>query len=285
MSRSALLLGAMVLAGCIAAAPADATVTLSSTPATLFGFSFGTFDLSPYLHDAQGRTFAISAATLSAQVHSDPNYGAPTTTTVDTSGSPTLISFNPLVFQLNTSRVVTTTYIDAVADKITLSNGLFDPSAQSVTGAVSQVLDTTETTDGGFIDAPAGIPGITNHITVTDVTIRHAIYGSLDLSEVFTAASLGVANLSQSVNYFLLPDGVGFGSIPGFPGIPGLPGGDPSPPSQFSIDSVTFAFDRTQTGGPPPTTGGIPEPASWALMILGFGAVGATLRRRQGLVA
>lgn len=27
-------------------------------------------------------------------------------------------------------------------------------------------------------------------------------------------------------------------------------------------------------------TGGVPEPASWALMILGFGAVGATLRRR-----
>ena len=27
----------------------------------------------------------------------------------------------------------------------------------------------------------------------------------------------------------------------------------------------------------------VPEPATWALMILGFGAVGATLRQRRGL--
>jgi hypothetical protein len=32
---------------------------------------------------------------------------------------------------------------------------------------------------------------------------------------------------------------------------------------------------------PGQTTGGVPEPASWALMILGFGAVGALMRRRQ----
>ena len=31
---------------------------------------------------------------------------------------------------------------------------------------------------------------------------------------------------------------------------------------------------------PGQTTGGVPEPASWALMILGFGAVGAMMRRR-----
>jgi len=30
-------------------------------------------------------------------------------------------------------------------------------------------------------------------------------------------------------------------------------------------------------------TGGIPEPQTWAMMILGFGAVGALLRRRRGL--
>ena len=30
-----------------------------------------------------------------------------------------------------------------------------------------------------------------------------------------------------------------------------------------------------------PATGGVPEPASWALMILGFGGVGASLRRRS----
>jgi hypothetical protein len=32
-----------------------------------------------------------------------------------------------------------------------------------------------------------------------------------------------------------------------------------------------------------PATGGVPEPASWALMILGFGAAGSALRRRRAL--
>jgi hypothetical protein len=32
----------------------------------------------------------------------------------------------------------------------------------------------------------------------------------------------------------------------------------------------------------PPTTGGVPEPESWALMILGFGLIGTSLRRQHG---
>lgn len=31
--------------------------------------------------------------------------------------------------------------------------------------------------------------------------------------------------------------------------------------------------------------GGVPEPATWAMMLMGFFGLGATLRRRQGLVA
>lgn len=39
----------------------------------------------------------------------------------------------------------------------------------------------------------------------------------------------------------------------------------------------------TITGGLP--TGGVPEPASWALMIAGFGLMGAALRRRKPAIA
>lgn len=35
----------------------------------------------------------------------------------------------------------------------------------------------------------------------------------------------------------------------------------------------------------PATVGGVPEPATWSLMILGFGALGATLRRRREVAA
>jgi PEP-CTERM motif len=36
---------------------------------------------------------------------------------------------------------------------------------------------------------------------------------------------------------------------------------------------------------PPPPVGGVPEPATWALMISGFGMAGAALRRRSRLAA
>lgn len=44
----------------------------------------------------------------------------------------------------------------------------------------------------------------------------------------------------------------------------------------------TYALNLTGTvGGRAIPEGGVPEPSSWALMILGFGAVGATIRRRR----
>ncbi len=45
----------------------------------------------------------------------------------------------------------------------------------------------------------------------------------------------------------------------------------------FGIDNVNFTLNAAP--------GAVPEPATWALMILGFGAVGATMRRRARSVA
>lgn len=54
-----------------------------------------------------------------------------------------------------------------------------------------------------------------------------------------------------------------------------------------SLDSFgavsTGSFEAAIGGGG--GQGGVPEPASWALMILGFGAVGLTLRRRRTAIA
>jgi hypothetical protein len=61
------------------------------------------------------------------------------------------------------------------------------------------------------------------------------------------------------------------------------------------VDSLTgnesgFAFpigpfSHDVTGGTAVGVAGVPEPAAWALMILGFGGVGATLRRRRTVSA
>ena len=54
------------------------------------------------------------------------------------------------------------------------------------------------------------------------------------------------------------------------------------------VDAVTFAAPTDQVGVfaldnlTAGVAGGVPEPATWAMMVLGFGAVGAALRRRGG---
>jgi hypothetical protein len=54
-------------------------------------------------------------------------------------------------------------------------------------------------------------------------------------------------------------------------------------------DVQAFSYGGNNAGGDPRfgfvTLGGVPEPASWALMIIGFGAAGASLRRRRAIVA
>lgn len=61
----------------------------------------------------------------------------------------------------------------------------------------------------------------------------------------------------------------------------------------FSIDPMLslspdlidqgFSLQVEPDALPPPITGGVPEPAAWTLMILGFGMAGASLRRRRAL--
>jgi len=46
-------------------------------------------------------------------------------------------------------------------------------------------------------------------------------------------------------------------------------------------DILNWSFSDTTSL----TTGGVPEPASWALMLMGFGGLGAALRRRRAAVA
>lgn len=52
-----------------------------------------------------------------------------------------------------------------------------------------------------------------------------------------------------------------------------------STPSNVSFTSASGVFLSGLGGG---TGGGVPEPATWALMLAGFGLVGSALRRRRG---
>ncbi len=49
----------------------------------------------------------------------------------------------------------------------------------------------------------------------------------------------------------------------------------------YNYSQANVLYAGIQEDELPPVTGGVPEPASWALMIAGFGLVGAAVRRRS----
>jgi hypothetical protein len=54
--------------------------------------------------------------------------------------------------------------------------------------------------------------------------------------------------------------------------------------SVCTLGSFTFHPNGNLSADPAPPVNGIPEPTSWALMILGVGAIGGVMRRRRALV-
>jgi hypothetical protein len=48
-----------------------------------------------------------------------------------------------------------------------------------------------------------------------------------------------------------------------------------------NLDQVRFLVSNTSSATPNPSATSVPEPATWALMLIGFGFVGTAMRRRQ----
>jgi hypothetical protein len=69
------------------------------------------------------------------------------------------------------------------------------------------------------------------------------------------------------------------------PGVVGPPGGFPIPPPPGGGGGIIIpppvVIPPGPPGPPPPGPPGVPEPASWAMMLLGFAAIGHALRRRD----
>ncbi len=120
-----------------------------------------------------------------------------------------------------------------------------------------------------------------------------------DLQQATAAASVGgvwsgLHGLSWALspgNYwaiFSVNPGLGDTMTGGF-----MPNNAPSPTAleaYFSIPAFTWNRDDNLNFGVriadnSVTPGGVPEPGTWAMMLFGFGGLGAVLRRRRGQVA
>jgi hypothetical protein len=157
----------------------------------------------------------------------------------------------------------------------------------NVTGTAGSTAFDTPLSFSGFLDVdPSALVPVFDY---TDVKLSLPAFGIVD---------------------FALPD-LQLGLAPSFPGSTGpalfvLAGGTPIAAFGLDFGSLTSHGNRVTIGASilgalPFTIGGtsvnvtggagiftiaaVPESATWAMMIIGFGAVGGTLRRRSGRVA
>jgi hypothetical protein len=104
-------------------------------------------------------------------------------------------------------------------------------------------------------------------------------FSTASLGNVSSGSDLPVLNVTGDFKVQQFYQARFTGSGGGFVAAGAFYDGQPTTGSQL-FQSTSGGFYYTEA-----TAGGIPEPASWALMISGFGAAGSLLRRRRSVLA
>ena len=141
------------------------------------------------------------------------------------------------------------------------SNVIFFLSGSAATMNVASGFDT----GFSFFYSAANVPGVVN------------VYSGLNAT----------GDLLASLTLPVTGDGAGLPGCFGTNFCPYSSIGVTFAGTAFSVDfggtTNQVAFDNITLGSA--VAGGVPEPTTWALMILGFGAIGGAMRRRQSVTA
>jgi hypothetical protein len=195
---------------------------------------------------------------------------------------------------LSTGAGSAVTSVDASAD-FESTNALFDNPYLEAGLEFSRTGMTFNNNGCGYAGCPghAGFPGF--------ATTGNYMYGTGNLTSYFDIKTTGgnifsglefvigtgFSQTSQNVTWeaFLNNASVGSGSttlaagsVVGFSGAGGF---DQLRYSAYDNGQNAAAFDSVRAQ----YSGAVPEPATWAMMIIGFGAAGSMVRRRRAVVA
>jgi hypothetical protein len=168
---------------------------------------------------------------------------------------------------------------DALADPDDIYIGRFNSYVSGV-GAASPVW--AELTIGGVTLALGGLGEQAQYDDGFSESFAH--YVAFDTGSLMLGASTPGRLVPQPIDYLPGPD---YHTLPSLSAetAPGLDWFGNFSVSGQGLAALGTTASFVPTGllvdGAPGGVGGVPEPASWALMILGFGGVGWTLRRRR----
>ncbi|WP_411289087.1 choice-of-anchor R domain-containing protein [Phenylobacterium sp.] len=162
-------------------------------------------------------------------------------------------------------------------------------AAQSfVVDANSWSLTSIRTVAGDQVDEPGVFAELRKGSTTGAVVTAFGLPSFLGAQSVRTFTPLSATTLSAGATYYFILGVTGGGSV----GWSYAEGNDQTGPGTFG--NYEYSFDQAATwtnfGGDNPylmeiNVAGVPEPAAWALMILGFGVAGVALRRSRARTA
>jgi len=273
-ARGGLAAGAAVLA--LAATPAQALSIVQSVSANLAngGVYSGQFDISSYLSSG-GDSYVVTGAKVIAKGSSTLAY----TVSVGDYGAPS--QYDSQVYLKEPSHPIyeTVCFLGICHDEIVgVTNPVYgthnyynvDRTITRLDALDYMVVDVGQGSGAGAsqtqihnIAGPtptfseihgANDVGGNDYYRYRDRTVTDAWYGPISATANLTANDLAGLNSNGFLDFAVT-----------------------AATGRFTLTDLEFQFDLEAAP--------VPEPGAWALMILGFGVAGATLRRRRGLAA
>lgn len=207
------------------------------------------------------------------------------------------VAFNQsqlLAAQAAFSRMVTTTFLDAtITADTTLFSGVFSADSLSTTASTTITLDGQNKVDQFWVFNIANIlaTGASSRIVMINGANSNSViwnaggYAALGANSLFMGTLISRNNISVGANAEALGAGQSCGGL--FSALSYLSTGDGAKIGGEGCTGVGTGFEVDADGVAYHTessVGAVPEPAMWAMMIMGFGLVGTSMRRK-GMVA